>query len=249
MYMISTSFIPQLDGLLLNYAWESYRQTTPLALMAGGSGFCFCTLLNCLVPAKKKHNSFPETLRQKSSRMLVRLGHSFCDQSLCCEFLVCPLRPMALHPEQSGLHVSARRHLGGHPTQESWILVNLCRWCLSGFIGFRWPGFDNSFKLISRNVIKIWTPRRGGALLFYHGQNAISNPMHYGGDVKSGVKYLVPWLRWRMRIMRILLGHDLWRNAVGLGSTVHICGVLFFGGETIMQFRARACEMFWDILM
>lgn len=198
---------------------------------------------------KKKHNSFPETLRQKSSRMLVRLGHSFCDQSLCCEFLVCPLRPMALHPEQSGLHVSARRHLGGHPTQESWILVNLCRWCLSGFIGFRWPGFDNSFKLISRNVIKIWTPRRGGALLFYHGQNAISNPMHYGGDVKSGVKYLVPWLRWRMRIMRILLGHHLWRNAVGLGSTVHICGVLFFGGETIMQFRARACEMFWDFLM
>ena len=37
-------------------------------------------------------------------------------------------------------------------------------------------------------------PRRGGALLFYHGQNAINNPMHYGGDVKSGVKYLVPWL-------------------------------------------------------
>lgn len=35
--------------------------------------------------------------------------------------------------------------------------------------------------------------RRGGALLFYHGQNAINNPMHYGGDVKSGVKYLVPW--------------------------------------------------------
>lgn len=37
---------------------------------------------------RKKHNSFPETLRQKSSRMLVRLGHSFCDQSLCCEFLL-----------------------------------------------------------------------------------------------------------------------------------------------------------------
>lgn len=40
----------------------------------------------------------------------------------------------------------------------------------------------------------IWVaipPKRGGALLFYHGQNAINNPMHYGGDVKSGVKYLV----------------------------------------------------------
>ena len=216
--------------------------------MAGGSGFCFCTLLNCLVPAKKTQQfpwDFASKIIQDASAPRTFVLWSI---PVLWIFVVCPLRPMALHPEQSGLHVSARRHLGGHPTQESWILVNFCRWCLSGFIGFRWPGFDNGFKLISRNVIKIWTPRRGGALLFYHGQNAISNPMHYGGDVKSGVKYLVPWLRWRMRIRRFLLGHHLWRNAVGLGSTVHICGVLFFL-ETIMQFRARACEMFWDFLM
>mmetsp|Transcript_33023 Transcript_33023/g.77052 ORF Transcript_33023/g.77052 Transcript_33023/m.77052 type:complete len:266 (-) Transcript_33023:299-1096(-) len=34
-------------------------------------------------------------------------------------------------------------------------------------------------------------PKTGAALLFYHGQNAVNNPMHYGGDVKSGIKYLV----------------------------------------------------------
>ncbi|CAK9038774.1 unnamed protein product [Durusdinium trenchii] len=40
----------------------------------------------------------------------------------------------------------------------------------------------------------IWVaipPKTGAALLFFHGQNAVNNPMHYGGDVKSGVKYLV----------------------------------------------------------
>ncbi|CAE8610901.1 unnamed protein product [Polarella glacialis] len=40
----------------------------------------------------------------------------------------------------------------------------------------------------------IWVaipPKTGAALLFFHGQNAIMNPMHYGGDVRSGVKYLV----------------------------------------------------------
>mmetsp|Transcript_44752 Transcript_44752/g.104272 ORF Transcript_44752/g.104272 Transcript_44752/m.104272 type:complete len:269 (+) Transcript_44752:33-839(+) len=40
----------------------------------------------------------------------------------------------------------------------------------------------------------IWVaipPKTGAALLFFHGQNAVNNPMHYGGDVKSGIKYLV----------------------------------------------------------
>lgn len=122
--MISTSFIPQLDGLLLNYAWESYRQTTPLALTAGGSGFCFCTLLNCLVPAKKTQQfpwDFASKIIQDASAPRTFVLWSI---PVLWIFVVCPLRPMALHPEQSGLHVSARRHLGGHPTQESWILGN-----------------------------------------------------------------------------------------------------------------------------
>lgn len=40
----------------------------------------------------------------------------------------------------------------------------------------------------------IWVaipPKTGAALLFYHGQNAVNNPIHYGSDVKSGIKYLV----------------------------------------------------------
>eukprot|EP00929_Paragymnodinium_shiwhaense_P042411 TRINITY_DN21958_c1_g1_i4.p1 TRINITY_DN21958_c1_g1~~TRINITY_DN21958_c1_g1_i4.p1 ORF type:complete len:340 (+),score=23.31 TRINITY_DN21958_c1_g1_i4:93-1022(+) len=34
-------------------------------------------------------------------------------------------------------------------------------------------------------------PKTGAALFFNHGQNAVSNPMHHGGSVTSGVKYLV----------------------------------------------------------
>jgi len=34
-------------------------------------------------------------------------------------------------------------------------------------------------------------PRTGAALLFNHGQNAVSNPLHHGGTVESGTKYLV----------------------------------------------------------
>mmetsp|Transcript_77610 Transcript_77610/g.214477 ORF Transcript_77610/g.214477 Transcript_77610/m.214477 type:complete len:333 (-) Transcript_77610:137-1135(-) len=34
-------------------------------------------------------------------------------------------------------------------------------------------------------------PRTGAALFFNHGQNAVSNPLHHGGSVVSGYKYLV----------------------------------------------------------
>mmetsp|Transcript_59705 Transcript_59705/g.142057 ORF Transcript_59705/g.142057 Transcript_59705/m.142057 type:complete len:295 (+) Transcript_59705:57-941(+) len=34
-------------------------------------------------------------------------------------------------------------------------------------------------------------PKKGASLLFNHGQNAVSNPMHHGGSVEAGVKYIV----------------------------------------------------------
>jgi len=34
-------------------------------------------------------------------------------------------------------------------------------------------------------------PKKGAALFFNHGQNAVSNPLHHGGSVESGIKYLV----------------------------------------------------------
>lgn len=34
-------------------------------------------------------------------------------------------------------------------------------------------------------------PKTGAALFFNHGQNAVSNPLHHGGSVRSGIKYLV----------------------------------------------------------
>jgi len=34
-------------------------------------------------------------------------------------------------------------------------------------------------------------PKKGAVLFFNHGQNAVSNPLHHGGSVESGVKYLV----------------------------------------------------------
>eukprot|EP00931_Biecheleriopsis_adriatica_P056295 TRINITY_DN33359_c0_g1_i1.p1 TRINITY_DN33359_c0_g1~~TRINITY_DN33359_c0_g1_i1.p1 ORF type:complete len:311 (+),score=54.76 TRINITY_DN33359_c0_g1_i1:27-935(+) len=34
-------------------------------------------------------------------------------------------------------------------------------------------------------------PKTGAALFFNHGQNAVSNPLHHGGSVKAGIKYLV----------------------------------------------------------
>lgn len=40
----------------------------------------------------------------------------------------------------------------------------------------------------------IWVkipPKTGAAVLFNHGQNAVSNPMHHGGSVESGFKYIV----------------------------------------------------------
>mmetsp|Transcript_116055 Transcript_116055/g.300885 ORF Transcript_116055/g.300885 Transcript_116055/m.300885 type:complete len:224 (+) Transcript_116055:3-674(+) len=43
-------------------------------------------------------------------------------------------------------------------------------------------------------------PKTGAALFFNHGQNAVSNPLHHGGTVKSGFKYLVR--------SDVIYGHD-----------------------------------------
>jgi len=43
-------------------------------------------------------------------------------------------------------------------------------------------------------------PKTGAGLFFNHGQNAVSNPLHHGGSVQSGFKYLVR--------SDVIYGHD-----------------------------------------